>query len=1125
MEDQAGLKLFNLDPPQRFKAEEGVGEHHEESCDRAYRQENDRTRSALWKSWISRSGFQVTSSREVDPPISELSNSSLFVGMSIDQSKELQNLGTVLRTPTGAVVVKKGDDVAPGIFVVLAGQVGVRSAYSSSSSEYAQILKRGDTVAEDHIDLILDKKGKAKYCSSFCVIGGTDCDLLQLSQSVLYSFFSRNPDALRSYLDDGVVSRYSVSRSILRRELNIQQDEASAGRVASSLSIRQSRLMKDLTESMLRDIRAGKALHGQIKSKILVDTQLLRTMSTEAGPSTGWDVVPGAMKILQYLEGISSRVIFEPHQLMELNEDRCFVLTDGELVAIRSARNSIATNATTSTLQDEIECALVPQGSFINAATCITSESHGILYYAASRCTLQQLDRSWFNSFGSPPKSQHEGSKQNEKQRKLLFKSAKLLSRLFGPTIRQFQGLGFQEQWLSAGQAAFCQDQAPDGFFMLISGSMKFLQLAVDGSMVEKGVLRRGEWAGATGSQPCASSCLAVRDVEMVCLRKDMLPLLSRIYPRAMLNVYDKAMQKGKDLERSPGKSKPTSRTVALIPGGTPSSIPSNSTVSELQKELDDFGRKLGGALSRHGDVFRVDRELLVQHFPNESKHLRLPLYRARICRWLGCLEEDHAFLLLVGSLTDPDWTAVCSAQADRVLILGSSMNANPRISLLENQCVWNPAETAIHILKQNVAKHQMTGPNRRGPRRILSPTISVLLSTATQTSPIASKLHHPQRSLTQNSRESLRYLCQVDLVLHHDPSSIPSNAKDWLNIRPLIEHHYNVRKGHDGDIERIARWVSGNAIGVVLSGGGARGLAHVGVLQALERLQIPIDAIGGTSQGSLIGALYAQGHSVQSIYKLMGHYSRTCGSVLAMVLDLTLPILSVFNGKKFQEAVKKSIIDGPQNIEDMVTSYFCVATNLSTGEAHVYARGGLLRAVRASMSIVGLVPPIIDENGHVMCDGGYSDNLPVDAMREMGASVIIAVDVEDRNVSPWSNLSMPVEGVLSGWRILWDRWCPISSWTSGQRFPRQQHMLNALCGMAHSQNLAHLARFVQEKHIDLYLRPPVLQYALLDWNFMEDIVSDSRTYSLSEVSKWMKTTDAMFLPSHLARQHPQGSS
>jgi len=235
------------------------------------------------------------------------------------------------------------------------------------------------------------------------------------------------------------------------------------------------------------------------------------------------------------------------------------------------------------------------------------------------------------------------------------------------------------------------------------------------------------------------------------------------------------------------------------------------------------------------------------------------------------------------------------------------------------------------------------------------------------------------------------------------------------------------------------------------------------------------------------------------------------------MVLDLTMPILSVFNGKSFQGAVKKSLIDGPQHIEDMVTSYFCVATNLSTGGPHVYARGNLLRAVRASMSIVGLVPPIIDENGHVMCDGGYSDNLPVDAMREMGASVVIAVDVEDRNVSPWSNLSMSVEGVLSGWQILWDGWCPIPSWTSGQRFPRQQHMLNALCGMAHSQNLAHLARFVQEKHIDLYLRPPVLQYALLDWKFMEDIVSDSRLYSLLEISKWLKTTDAMLLPSHSA--------
>lgn len=1114
MEDQAGLKLFNLDAPQRFKAEDIVKETHDESRNGIKMPSDDRTRSALWKSWSLRAGLEVPSSGETFPSSSALFSATLFACLDLNQARELQKLGTAIRKSPGDMLLERGDNVDAGIFVVLSGQVGVISSYSSSSSEYAQIHKRGDVVAEDHIDLILDERGNAKYCSSFYVIGGSDCELLQLSQSTLCSFFSRNPGALRSYLDCSIFSRYSVSHGILRRELSIQQDEATAGIVASALSSKKIRLIQSLKGSILKMIREGKCFRGRHEAGTSSDAQLLHTMNTEATPSTGWDVLPGATKTLPYLMIPSSRVIFEPRQWIELDKGSCFVLTDGVLIAVRSALDSTAKTPG----QGAVECALVRRGSLINAATCLSHESHDTVYYAASQCTLQQLDRFWQHSLGSLRKFEigHDGP--NEREVPSLFESARFLTKLFGPTLRQFQALGFQEQWFSAGQAAFCQDQVPDGFYMVVSGSMKFLQLAVDGSLTEKGMVRRGEWAGATGPQPYTASCMAVKDVEMVSLRMEVIPLLSRVHPRALITIYDKAMQKAEELERSPRKSKPPSRTIAIIPGGTPLPTSSKNSLCQLQKETDAFGRKLEDALSCYGDVLRVDQVSLGKLFPEESTALHHPTHRAKVCRWLGEMEEEHTFLLLVGSSITPDWTAVCSAQADHVLILGSSMNANPRVSLVESQSVWKPAEAAIIALKQNVAKHQMNGTDAGGSRRLGS-TISVILSSTARTSPIASKLHHPQRSLTQNSRESLRSLCQVDLVLLHNAGTIPSNAKYWLDNRPLIEHHYNVRKSHDGDVERIARWVSGNAVGVVLSGGGARGLAHVGVLQALESLQIPIDAIGGTSQGSLIGALYAQGHSVDSIYHLMRQYSSVCGSILSMVLDLTMPILSVFNGKRFQEAVKKSLIRGPQRIEDMVTSYFCVATNLSTGGPHVYARGNLLRAVRASMSIVGLVPPIIDDEGHVMCDGGYSDNLPVDAMREMGASVVIAVDVEDRNVSPWSNLSMPVEGVLSGWQILWDRWCPIPSWTSGQRFPRQQHMLNALCGMAHSQNLAHLARFVEDKHIDLYLRPPVLQYALLDWKYMEDIVLDSRSYSLLEISKWMKTTDAMIFPSHSGRE------
>ena len=93
------------------------------------------------------------------------------------------------------------------------------------------------------------------------------------------------------------------------------------------------------------------------------------------------------------------------------------------------------------------------------------------------------------------------------------------------------------------------------------------------------------------------------------------------------------------------------------------------------------------------------------------------------------------------------------------------------------------------------------------------------------------------------------------------------------------------------------------------------------------------------------------------------------------------------------------------------------VTTNLSAGAPQTHLRGTLWRAVRASMTIVGLVPPVIDDRGQLLCDGGYSDNLPVGAMRALGVSVVVVADVEDRDTSAWHNLT-PTDGGVSGWQV-----------------------------------------------------------------------------------------------------------
>lgn len=161
--------------------------------------------------------------------------------------------------------------------------------------------------------------------------------------------------------------------------------------------------------------------------------------------------------------------------------------------------------------------------------------------------------------------------------------------------------------------------------------------------------------------------------------------------------------------------------------------------------------------------------------------------------------------------------------------------------------------------------------------------------------------------------------------------------------------------------------------------------------------------------------------------------------------------------------------------------------------------QGCLWRLVRASMTIVGLLPPMF-EGGDLLVDGGYMNNLPVDVMRSLGVDTVIVVDVEGKDDTGWRNLT-PYDGGVSGWRLLWDRWCPVPGWRFGVRMPRYSQIINQLTWMTHAHNLR---RVSEDYRIDLYLRPPnIASYKLMDFHLMERIVKDAYRYASLAVSKW----------------------
>jgi len=177
--------------------------------------------------------------------------------------------------------------------------------------------------------------------------------------------------------------------------------------------------------------------------------------------------------------------------------------------------------------------------------------------------------------------------------------------------------------------------------------------------------------------------------------------------------------------------------------------------------------------------------------------------------------------------------------------------------------------------------------------------------------------------------------------------------------------------------------------VGLVLGSGAARGLAHIGVLEVLEKEGIPVDMIAGTSAGAAIGAPYAQGKDASQIKSLVLDLS---WKRLSSLVDLALPKTGFIQGKKIKDLLEL-IIGGNIEFSDLRMPFACVATDIRTGEEIVIKHGSVLEGIRASISIPVIFTAVKWE-GRYLVDGSLVNPVPVSVLREMGADFIIAVNV-----------------------------------------------------------------------------------------------------------------------------------
>ncbi len=261
----------------------------------------------------------------------------------------------------------------------------------------------------------------------------------------------------------------------------------------------------------------------------------------------------------------------------------------------------------------------------------------------------------------------------------------------------------------------------------------------------------------------------------------------------------------------------------------------------------------------------------------------------------------------------------------------------------------------------------------------------------------------------------------RTDLILLRDARMArPANTAVWLDaIQP--GRWFQAIEGDAADAARMARVVSGTAVGLVLSGGGARALSHIGALRALNEARVPIDFVGGASMGAVVAAGPAMGWSQEELEARI----RKSFVESDPLSDITFPMLAMTRARKVDRLLRETY--GDVDMADLVRPFFAVSTNLTTGRIEVHRRGLMRRAMRASIAIPGIMPPAIID-GQVLVDGAVLKNFPGEVMRQMNTGPVIGVDMSQaRGVDP-----AMVEHPPSIWRLIatgaWRRGPPIVS-------------------------------------------------------------------------------------------------
>ncbi|KHJ40315.1 hypothetical protein D918_09621 [Trichuris suis] len=674
-----------------------------------------------------------------------------------------------------------------------------------------------------------------------------------------------------------------------------------------------------------------------------------------------------------------------------------------------------------------------------------------------------------------------------------------------------------------SGKALYRQGEVADSFYVVISGRLRSVFTKEPSTKTVLHEYGRGDIVSLVevmAVQPRSTSVIAIRDTELCKLQAGLLQLVKSVHPQVLSHIihllghcigeqsestisagFDNSMSAISESSFSPVSYKELAQlkqgsyeVLKTYAGKHRRWNDDRNTDWEVHREpfahvanlntvaviavseevpLTGFTVELWHSLNSIKSTHVISSNMLLEEIgPNALDRAN----EYQLVNWLSRLEDSYSIVLYLCDHELNRWTSVCIRRADCILIVANG-ESEPVVGAIEQQL------------------------------------------------------------------EKLAVRAQKELILlWEDTIKNPKRTAEWLDLRGWVSSHYHIRfrkylfrqrdphkllhlisriaerpqKCHS-DISRLARSLTSTSIGLVLGGGGARGAAHVGVIKAIKELGIPIDIVGGVSIGAFVGGIYCMNSEFSNLAIKAKESFQKASSLWARIFDLTYPHSAMFTGSSLNRLLE-GVFDGIQ-IEDLWIPYFNITTDITSSEMRVHRSGKLWRYCRASMSYIGLSPPLCDPvdghylvdgtlwrycrasmtlagfappvcdelDGHLLLDGGYVNNLPADVMRSLGVRTVIAVDVgavEETNFANYGD-------TLSGWWVLWNK---INPWAKQFRVMNMAEIQSRLAYVSCVRQLEE----VKKASYCRYLRPPIDRFQTLDFKRFDEISEIGYTHGKS---------------------------